>query len=313
MNSLLESRCLIVLREGYYVRTKLGALLSIVGGFLIVAGLLAMFYAPGSLMKTPLDADTTTALAGTGELSGEELPVKAWSVTHSNSEQSDDEVVVFQNSSCLVKDEGGIDGCVSDEDPQERLLSATVDNFATDRVTALAVNDPDYLPAEAVDHQGALVNKWPFEAEQTTYPYWDSVTRTAVDAEFERVDEVEGLEVYVYSVTIDDAPIEIAEGVPGTYDDDKEIWIEPLTGAIIHQIDSQTRYDEEGEPVLSLDLAFTDEQVATNAADSQESVDSLNLVRSTMPMVGLGAGIPLALIGLALTILGRRESQSAKD
>lgn len=312
MNALLEFRRLVLLREGFYVRTKLGALLSVLGGFLIVAGLLAMFYAPGSLMKTPLDVDSTRSLSGVGELSGEELPVKAWSVTRSNSEQSDDDVVVFQNSSCLVKDEGGIEECVSDEDPQDRLLSATVDNFATDRVTALAVDDPDYLPAEAEDHQGALVNKWPFEAKQETYPYWDSVTRTAVDAEFDRVDEVEGLEVYVYSVSISDAPIEIVEGVPGTYDDDKEIWIEPLTGSIIHQIDSQARYDEDGEPVLALELEFTEEQVAANVADAKESRDSLNLVRETVPAVGLGAGIPLALIGLALTVFGRRQSEPTK-
>ena len=146
------------------------------GGFLVVVGLLAMFYAPGSLMKTPIDTDTTTALDGVAELSGEEVPVLAWSVTHANSEQSDDDVVVFQNSSCLVKDEGGIDDCVSADDPGDRLLSATLDNFATDRVTAVAINDPEYLPAEAEEHEG-LINKWPFEAEQETYPFWDSVAR----------------------------------------------------------------------------------------------------------------------------------------
>ena len=44
-------------------------------------------------------------------------------------------------------------------------------------------------------------------------------------------------------------------------------------------------------------------------ADTQETVDSLNLIRKTVPLVGLGAGIPLALLGLALTVLGRRKSE----
>ncbi len=294
------------------MRTKLGALLSILGGFLIVVGLLAMFYAPGSLMKTPLDTDTTTALDGVAELSGEEVPVLAWSVTHSNSEQSDDDVVVFQNSSCLVKDEGGIDDCISDDDPQDRLLSATVDNFATDRVTAVAVNDPEYLPAEAQEHEG-LINKWPFEAKQETYTYWDSVSKAGVDAVFDRTEEIDGLELYVYKVSLSAVPIDLTEDVRGTYDDDKEIWIEPLTGSIVNQTDSQVRYGEDGEPALALELAFTDEQVAFNVADTQETVDSLNLIRKTVPLVGLGAGIPLALLGIALTVFGRRRSEPVKD
>lgn len=294
------------------MRTKLGALLSILGGFLIVVGLLAMFYAPGSLMKTPLDTDTTTALDGVAELSGEEVPVLAWSVTHSNSEQSDDDVVVFQNSSCLVKDEGGIDDCISDDDPQDRLLSATVDNFATDRVTAVAINDPEYLPAEAQEHEG-LINKWPFEAKQETYTYWDSVSKAGVDAVFDRTEEIDGLELYVYTVSLSGVPIDLTEDVRGTYDDDKEVWIEPLTGSIVNQTDSQVRYGEDGEPALALELAFTDEQVAFNVADTQETVDSLNLIRKTVPLVGLGAGIPLALLGIALTVFGRRRSEPVKD
>lgn len=293
------------------MRTKLGALLSILGGFLIVVGLLAMFYAPGSLMKTPLDTDTTTALDGVAELSGEEVPVLAWSVTHSNSEQSDDDVVVFVNSSCLVKDEGGIDDCVSADDPQDRLLSATLDNFATDRVTAVAINDPEYLPAEAQEHEG-LINKWPFEAKQETYTYWDSVSKTGVEAVFDRTEEIEGLELYVYKVSLSAVPIDLTEDVRGTYDDDKEIWIEPLTGSIVNQTDSQVRYGEDGEPALALELGFTDEQVVFNVADTQESVDSLNLIRTTVPLVGLGAGIPLALLGLALTLWGRRRSEPVK-
>ncbi len=293
------------------MRTKLGAVLSIVGGFLIVAGLLAKFYAPGHLMKTPLDVDNTTALAGVAELSGEELPVLAWSVTHTNSEQSDDEVVVWQNSSCLVKDEGGIDDCVSAKDPQDRLLSASTDNFATDRVTAVAVNDPEYLPAETEPHEG-LVNKWPFESEKTTYDYWDSLTESTVDAVYDRTEDVDGLEVYVYTVSIADADIMITDDVPGTYDDDKEIWVEPLTGSIINQIDSQARYNEDGDTVLALDLAFTEEQIATMVADSKEQVDSLNLVRETVPRIGLAVGIPLALLGVGLTLFGRRKPEAEK-
>src|SRR6476619_3440566 len=121
-------------------------------------------------MRTPLDVNNTTHLSGTAQLSDgsggmSKDPVIALQVTHTDSAKSDGNVVVFTNFTCLVKDIGSVDGCVSSDDPQDRLITASVDNFATDRVTALSVNDPKYLPADAVPHEG-LVNTWPFEAQK---------------------------------------------------------------------------------------------------------------------------------------------------
>jgi hypothetical protein len=288
------------------VRNKVGATLSVLGGFLILVALLGMFYAPNHLFKTPLDADTVTSLSGTGELNGESLPVKAWNVNKVDSEKSDSDVAVFIQSSCLVKDEGEIEECVSSDDPQDRLLSASTDNFATDRVTAEAVNDPKYLPAEAEPHEG-VINKWPFEAEKKTYPYWDSVTKTAVDAVYDRTEEIDGVETYVYAVSISDAPIELAEGVPGTYDDEKEIWVEPLTGSIVDQVDSQVRYDEEGEEALALELSFTDEEVEEKIDEAGSKSSLLRLVTWTVPLIGFIVGIPMAVAGVVLLVMARRR------
>lgn len=290
------------------MRSKVGTALSVIGAFLVVVALMGMFYAPSHLMKTPLDVDNTTDLEGSGQLGGETVPVKAWSVTYTDSEKSDDDVVVWVNSSCLVKDEGDIEECVSSDDPQDRLLSASTDNFASDRVTGLAVNDPKYLPAEAEEHEG-LVNKWPFESEKKTYPYWDSVMKDTAEAVYDRTEEVEGLETYVYKVEITDAPIEIVDGVPGTYDDSKEIFVEPLTGAIVNQTDSQVRYDEDGKEVLSLDLAFTADEVKEGVDDADANASKLKLVTETVPVIGFAVGIPLALIGTALLVLARRRKE----
>jgi hypothetical protein len=294
------------------VRTKLGALLSVIGGFLVVVALLAAFYAPGHLMKTPLDVDNTTQLSGTATLGGESFPVLAWSVTHTNSAKSTDAVVVWQSSSCLVKNEGGIDGCVSSDDPKDRLISAGVDEFATDRVTGLAVNDPKFLPAQAEEKQG-LVNKWPFDAEKKTYPYWDDVAGEAEDAVFDRETTIDGLKVYVYKVSVSDAPIEVVAGVNGTYTDTKEIFVEPITGSIVNQIDHQVRADDTGAPVLDLNLAFTEAQVKTSISDAKTDSGKLTLIRSTVPLIGFALGIPLALIGLFLSFAGRRRADASAD
>ena len=294
------------------MRKGVGIGLSVLGGFLVVVAMLAQFWAPGQLMKTPLDTDSTTLVEGTAELSDgtggtDQFPVRAFSVTRADSERSDDDVVVYQNSSCLVKDEGGIDECVSASDPGERLVTVSTSDFATDRVTAEAVNDPKYLPPSATDREG-LINKWPFEAEKKDYIYWDGTAALAVDAVYDRTEELEGVETYVYAIDVADAPIEVSEGVPGTYSNQKEIWIEPTTGSIVNQVESQQRLDAEGNPFILLDLRFTDDQVVSSVEDADASAGSLNLIGNTVPLIGFIVGIPALLIGLALQLMSRRRT-----
>jgi len=294
------------------MRRGFGIGLTVLGGFLVCLAVLAQFWAPGQLMKTPLDTDSTTLLDGTAQLSDgtggtDEFPVKAFSVTRADSERSDGEVVVFQNSSCLVKDEGDIDECVSADDPQERLISAGTDNFATDRRDGMAVDDPKYLPPSAEAKEG-LVNKWPFEAEKKTYPYWDGYAGETIDATYDRVETVDGLDTYVYKTVVNDVPIEVSDGVQGTYSTDREIWIDPTTGAIVNQFEHQERLDGDGNPFLILDYGFTDEQVAANAKDSKSNASSLNLIKGTVPLIGWIVGIPALLIGIALQLMRRRSA-----
>ena len=71
---------------------------------------------------------------------------------------------------------------------------------------------------------------------------------------------MQGVDVYVYAITISDAPIEIAEGVDGTYDNEIEIWVEPKTGAIQQQTQDQQRYLADGTQVLDLKIGFTEDQ-----------------------------------------------------
>ena len=134
------------------MRRFVGPVVCFVGAFLVAIGLLAQFYMGKALLKTPLDVDEIIHVDGTAQVPNEkgkveETPVLAWSVYHVDTSLSDSKVVSFNNSQCLVKDIGNPDGCVSSDDPQDRLLSATTDNYATDRRTAESLNDPKYLPA----------------------------------------------------------------------------------------------------------------------------------------------------------------------
>lgn len=292
------------------MRKTLGIGLTVLGTFLVVVGLISMTWAVDAVKKTPLDVNTTTVLEGqggkldaeTGEVA--DRPVQAISVTRSDAERSTDEVAVFTTFSCVNYDEGQEPQCLRGEN-EDRLITVSEDIFATDRETGLAVD----TELEPVDHEG-LVNKWPFDAEQRTYPYWNGTVGEAVDAVFDRTETINGLETYVYVVDIQDAPIEIAEGTPGTLTERREIAVDPRTGSIINQSAVQQRALENGDLVLDLQLDYTDEQVESTVADAEENISRLDLLGTTVPLVGLLLGIPMVLGGLWLLLRGRRGRAS---
>lgn len=286
------------------------------GVFLVVAGLVARAWAPGQIERTPLDTDNTTYLSGTAQVPNadlvlEETPVLAWSTNRADADASDDHVIAFSTSLCLVRDVDGIDGCVDGDDP--RLISAETDVFAADRHTGLTVDDPQYLPAGAL-HEEGLQNKWPFDAEKRTYPVWDGVVGSAVSATYEGTEDVDGLETYVYRAVADGKGVDVVGDLKGHYTSTTTYYVEPRTGAIINQVIHQERVADGVGKVLDLDLAFTGDQVRTNVDDAHDNIALLSLIETTVPVVGLAVGIPLLLVGLALLVLGRsRPERPVRD
>ena len=112
------------------------------------------------------------------------------------------------------------------------------------------------MPKGSPQYKG-LVNKWPFDSEKKTYPYWDGTLGAAADAKYDGTEQVGGVDCYRYKINIKDAPIEVAEGVKGTYTNEVVIWVEPKTGAIQNQSQDQQRYLEDGTEVLNLQAQFT--------------------------------------------------------
>ena len=297
------------------MRRLVGPVVTFVGAFLIAVGLFAQFYMGKALLKTPLNVDEVIHVDGTAQIPDakgkiQETPVLAWSTYHVDTSLSDSKVVSFQNSQCLVKDIGDPPGCVTSDDPQDRLLSATTDNYATDRRTAESVNDPKYLPAGAIPHAG-VINKWPFLAEKKTYTYWDDSLQRGVQATYAGTDKLDGHEVYVYDVQVPKTRMDVAEGVKGYYTDDKQLYVDRLTGSVVDQVEHQVRTDLEGNPVIDLHIKFTDAQVQKLIDEARTDDGQLTLIREIVPIVGYVAGIPLFLIGLFLTLRSRRTKPAA--
>ena len=106
--------------------------------------------------------------------------------------------------------------------------------------------------------------------EQKTYQIWDGYVGRAVDAVFQGEEEIDGLNTYKFLVSVKDGDIEITDGVPGKYNSEKMMWIEPYTGSIMKQTEKQTRIQSsDGQKVLDIDFGFTDETVATNVKDGK--------------------------------------------
>jgi hypothetical protein len=284
------------------MRRIIGLVLMGLAGFLVTTALLALIYVPGQVKKTPLDTDSYTRLSGEAAAlpSGDGAPVKALSHTVSDGAKSDGDVVVFDTFTCLITDpDGNAPDCVDDTNTGEgtRLVTASTDRFATNRKTGLSVNDEKYI-GDAKPHEG-LVNKFPFDVEKKTYPFWDGILGRAVDATFEGEEKVNGWNTYKFVVDVVDEPAEISKGIQGTYSSLKTMWIDPRTGAIQKQTEEQKRVLESGTTVLDLDFGFTDETVAANIKDAKESDSKLGLVEK-LPLIAGLLGLLSAAVGFFL-------------
>src|ERR1700710_170121 len=115
------------------------------GGFLLIAAILAVSWAPGAVKKTPLDVNTTTLYSGQAAkldpTSGafDMKPAYAIRYTQADSTKSSDDHVIMVEKACAVFDTGGKQVCVNGNAPD--LITASIDIFAEDRVSAVAVQD----------------------------------------------------------------------------------------------------------------------------------------------------------------------------
>jgi hypothetical protein len=293
------------------MRRVVGLVLLGLFGFLLVLGLFAQFFLPGAAKKTPLDVNILQTLSGTGSYLGSEAgPVSAWQRT-TNAPGSTSDVVVMQNFTCVTKDLGNrpfeSPDCPPVGDP--RLIDASPDKFATDRTTAMAVAGTTLLGPAGIGHDG-LVNKFPFDVEKKTYPFWDTVLLRAVDAEFQGVESVNGLTTYKFHILLENESAEIAKDTPGTYSDDKTMWVDQVTGAIIDQSEDQVRALENGDIALDLKgLAFTDETVKQNVDDAKANGSKLAIV-GLLPWVSYALAA-LALVGGIILLRSTSNDQPA--
>lgn len=310
---------------------KIGLVLTGLGVFLIVLGLLSRFYAYDRLAVAPQDQDSVSTLVGPdaeifdlSTLSSitTDLTTTARTVGDVEaSEEAGDNTVVWVNTSVNRASDGD-------------LKSATVERVAFDAHTGEAVNCCDeYIEAtmgepEPVEHHG-LVFKFPFDTEKKDYDWWDSTLREAVPIEYQGVDEVDDVTVYKFSHTIE--PTVYQTGlVPASilglerkgnveadrvYSNVRTLWVEPRTGVVVDRTEEQyntIRY--QGEDLLvttDVNTEFSDETVQDNVDKYGPLSGQLNLIHNILPLIGVIGGLLLVLAGVGLLIMASRQEQDA--
>jgi hypothetical protein len=312
------------------------------GAFLLVAAIMIPTYTVPRLEKTPLDLEVTTVSTGTGSV------LDAASLA-AGSAVVDEDVPFVSQRFVTVEEPSGADDITlqagttlrrTDVQGETGLRSATVDRVTLDRVTSMPVENPIGTiqvqadePADEVPHTG-LQYKFPFGAEQKSYPYFDINARVSQDIDFVEETEINGTPVYKYEQTI--APVDLSSvvniptnrvtlpaatwGVEGGetpvtmtrwYENTRTLWVEPKTGVIVkgdeqlHQYYSRTAGDPEVD-VLRVPLTFDENTVEYQLQQARDGMDQISLFGRTVPIVLGILGLIALIVGIVLGVRGNR-------
>jgi hypothetical protein len=280
------------------------------GAFFLTTAGVAQFWAKHAAERTPLDSYQVTLLTGNADLldakSGttSQTPVKIANITQVDGGLSDGHVIVFVTSTCVNKDVDDPPDCLPKSD--KRMITDSKLNFAADRHTAEALDDPKYV-TNSPPVQG-LTNRWPFHPQQKTYDVWDDTSKKATPAEFSGTTTVDGLKCNQYHQVITDAPIDLGNGIKGLYNLDETYTIDAVTGKIINQEVHDVRtVKDSGDTALDLTAQYTDGTISDNVDFAKSAGRQLTLVTDVLPIAGLVAGLLCLAVGILLLLRRRRD------
>ncbi|MFC4604128.1 DUF3068 domain-containing protein [Rhodococcus kronopolitis] len=316
------------------------------GAFLLAAALLIPTYTVDKLKKTPLDLEVTTIATGNGDVLDAKALAAGKAVVDTN-------VPLVAQRYVTVVDPSNADDITvqagqtvrrTDKKGDTGLLTASVDTVTLDRVSSMPVADgtstiqtePD-KPAKVVKDRDGLQYKFPFDAEQKAYPYFDLNSRETQDVNFVEETEINGMKVYHYNQKV--APVDLSTvvasptnklslpaatwGVEGGdapvtmsrwYANERDLWVDPVTGVIVKGQEKLYQYyareaDKPEVTVLKATLPFDEDTIAYQVGQAKDGADKLSLFGRTVP---IAAGI-LGLISLIGGIyLGTRGGNGPK-
>ncbi|MBB6120409.1 DUF3068 domain-containing protein [Nocardiopsis algeriensis] len=303
------------------MRRTVAVVLVAIGVFCLAFAPLMRTWLVSSLAKTPLDyySETVNVAEGATYFNIEDVELvenatlEAHATIRADVASSTDETVVWDQFTWL-----------KDADTDFGITS-TSRRAGHDRVTGEAVDCCDAMINEESVAQSGQLWKFPFFTEQRDYDFFESTVQEVVPMEFRGTEEIEGVEVYRFEQTVDDAVIgerTLPRSVAGLEGDGdvtgdevfsivRTYWVEPTTGSPIKVSEHQQRVvDVEGEEVLTLldaELVFDDASVQQALENSEQGRTVLPLLRTTLPIGLLVVGAGTFAMAAVLYFSGRRS------
>jgi hypothetical protein len=306
------------------MRRAPGAVLLAAGTFLIVGAVAMPLLVAPALVKVPLDQSSVTVSTaenatvldfGTlSERTGVDL-------TATRAVRGD---VPAGN-----KDRSVLKVGVRVVDHAGKEITVSTDRVAMDRRTAEAVACcAEEVNGTAFKHEG-LTYKFPFGTKKTTYQYFDNSARKAYPARFVGTEQLQGLNVYKFQMTV--SPIKISEiKVPGTmlgsteqvataeryYANTRTIWVEPESGVIVRGQEEQlqTLRNTEGVDkvtIIRATLNFSEDTQKQQAKAAREAQWQITLLTLVVPLALGIIGAVLVLLGVIRAVRGSRGAALA--
>lgn len=315
------------------MRRVVGLVLLALGVFGMVLGLLLRFYAYDRLALVPLNQNSESISKGSGMTvfyPGELVQKKDVDVTATRLVQGNPTAAeAKKDGDVMVWDVGLVI-----EDSDGTVVSSSLDHLCLNRTTNEAVqpcagegiedNEPDNKidSNDSVVHRG-LAYKFPFATEKRDYEWFDNIARKPFQIRYDSTETIEGVETYKFVQTVPLTKLDDRD-VPGSlvgqpdspvvtvgryYENTRTVWVEPYSGIIVkgQEEAEQTLRGSDGRPALTVfggTITFTDDTIKNSAKDASDARSSLRIVRVIGPVVLLAGGALLALVGLALTLLG---------
>ncbi len=315
------------------MRRGIGIVLIGLGVFLVVLGILLRVTVVPAVAKAPLPPGEDSGGVTQTDQSGvaaklfdpatlterRDVAVKAIRYTRGD-------VPASQTQEALSQDLAIYDTFQRVEDEAGVVVTADTARFAFNRVTSELSNCCGAnLDGENVEMSGIVPLKFPMFTQQQTYPYFDTSLNRGVDAVFQGEEEIEGLPVYKFLVTVEPTQIGTIE-VPGElvgsplpsyvapryYSMALTLFVEPTTGAIVKGESDQLqtlRGPDGTDQVTVIDAVIgTDPaQVSTYVEDVKPLAALINLLNNTAPLVAVIAGLLLLIIGILLVAVRGRQ------
>lgn len=300
------------------------------GAFLLAGALAVRLLLEPALVKLPLDQTASPTARGSDveffsigeqeQLEGLEADVRQQVQGDPTSAAATDDVAVWNFGSTIT----GTDGT---------LLNASTYRVCIDRREAVAVDcDVDHIDYDDDAAVEGLTLTFPFGTEQKDYDVFNPTTGQAFPASFEAVEELEGLEVYKFQMSVPatvvrelDVPASFAgSDAEGTvtaevvYSNERTLWVEPTSGVIVTSEESPNTVlrgpeGTTGATILAGTFAGSQQTIADGVERAEDTRGQIALVNTILPLTMAVIGLLLLVLGAVLLARGARAGRRDEE